>query len=284
MHFHNTTGLAPLNYLIAVDLGIDVLHTASDPVANGVSLPSVEQTLANLEHLGHTTGLDHTMLPAMAEHLVSVARSEGYEIGRPAEYDISTYSHQMPGGATGTLKSQLDQHGLTHRLSETLEEAARVHKELGSPVMATPISQLVSIQALLNVTLGKRYASVPDDVVFYVLGRLGTPPGPIDDNVKDKILGTARARELAAWEQPEPTLDDLRQEHGINLTDEELWLRAVMQRSVIDAMRDHGPASMKWRPSPKSPAAALIEAMGNTVCGDSLSYQSADLTFELRRR
>ena len=46
--------------------------------------------------------------------------------------------------------------------------------------MATPLSQLVGTQAVLNVVTGKRYSMVPDEVVAYAVGHYGVPPAPID--------------------------------------------------------------------------------------------------------
>ena len=42
------------------------------------------------------------------------------------------------------------------KLGDVLEETARVRRELGYPGMATPFSQLVGIQAVLNIVTGKR--------------------------------------------------------------------------------------------------------------------------------
>ena len=70
--------------------------------------------------------------------------------------------------------------------------------------VATPFSQLVGIQAVLNVVTGERYGSVPDEVLVYVLGHLGEPPAPIDENVLDRMLATDRGREMQAWEPPQP--------------------------------------------------------------------------------
>lgn len=282
LHCHNTTGLAPLNYIEGIDLGIDILHTASEPVANGPSLPSTEGTLTNIRALGHTADIDEDVLVRMAGHITEVGLAEGYEIGRPAEYSLFPYEHQVPGGMLGTFQSQLAQHGISHRLDEALHEAARVRRELGSPVMATPISQLVGIQALLNVTTGERYGRVPDDVINYTLGRLGSPPGPIDQDVKDKILSSDRARELATWEVPQPSLADLRREHGMHLSDEELFLRVLMQGSLVDSMYTQGPTPMGWRKPPESPVAALLQAFGDTTC-DTVSYQGAGLSVSLHR-
>ena len=81
---------------------------------------------------------------------------------------------------TGTLKAQLAQHNMTDKLDEVLRETAVVRRELGYPGMATPFSQLVGIQAVLNVVTGKRYSIVPDEVIQYALGYYGQTVAPID--------------------------------------------------------------------------------------------------------
>jgi oxaloacetate decarboxylase alpha subunit len=283
LHCHNTTGLAPLNYLEGLKHGVVTIHTASRPLANGPSLPSVESMLENVRLLGHTAALNEDAVAAMAEYFESLAVAEGYELGAPAEYSVFPYEHQLPGGMLGTLKHQLATHGLGDRLQETLYEAATVRRELGSPVMATPISQLVGIQALLNVTTGERYGRVPDDVILYTLGRLGSPPGPMDPDVKDKILSSSRGKELAAISPAEPTVEELRRQHGRHLSDEELLLRTLLQQSEVDAMLGAGAAPRDLRPRSESPLVSLLRAMSATACSDAVHYQELGTAVTLQR-
>ncbi len=35
LHFHNTTGMAPLNYMTGIDAGARIVHTAIGPLADG---------------------------------------------------------------------------------------------------------------------------------------------------------------------------------------------------------------------------------------------------------
>ena len=84
-----------------------------------------------------------------------------------SEYDLFNVTHQVPGGMIGTLRAQLEQHGMADRIQEVLAETGEVRRELGWPVMATPLCQLVGTQAVMNVVSGKRYAMVPDEVVSY---------------------------------------------------------------------------------------------------------------------
>ena len=83
---------------------------------------------------------------------------------------------------------------MTDRLPEVLEEAIRVRAEMGWPIMATPFSQLVGIQALLNVVQGERYATIPDENLMYLAGWYGTPPGEVDPELLERAAAQ-RARQ-----------------------------------------------------------------------------------------
>lgn len=234
IHSHCTMGMAPLCYLRAVQLGVETVHTAIPPLAEGTSLPSIYRTVANLRELGFEIEVDLEPLGRVSEYLHRLARRKGFPIGRPLEYDIAYYRHQVPGGMITTLQRHLKEAGAEHRFESVLEEIVRVRAELGYPIMVTPYSQLVATQALLNVESRERYEKVPDEVIKYVLGRFGPPPAPIDPWVKDRVLSLPRARELDV-PAPEPTLEELRRTFGGNVSDEELLLRWALPADQVDA-------------------------------------------------
>jgi oxaloacetate decarboxylase alpha subunit len=259
-HCHDTLGLATQNYLEAIKHGVTILHTCSRPLATGPSLPSVEMLTTNLEALGHTHDIDRTQLAPIAEQLSRVARSEGFATGNPNEYDARLYLHQLPGGMTGTLKAQLADYGVSESFDAVVHEMAQVRADLGYPVSATPFSQLIGIQALLNVTSGERYKVVPDEVIMYACGHYGETPMPIDGNVKDRILGMPRARELAAWTPPQPTIEEMRKDYGgPDLSDEELILRYLAPIEDIEATRAAGPVRRGYDFSDETSVPALVE-------------------------
>jgi oxaloacetate decarboxylase alpha subunit len=148
-------------------------------------------------------------------------------MGKPSEYDVFLYEHQLPGGMMGTLKNQLTEMGMENRMDELLEEVARVRKDFGYPVMATPYSQIVGSQAVFNITSGERYKIVPDEVIKYAAGIYGEPDGEMDQEVKDKILSSPKAKKLAGWAPPDISLEDIRKTIGSNLSDEQLLLRLL---------------------------------------------------------
>jgi oxaloacetate decarboxylase alpha subunit len=283
LHFHNTTGLAPINYLKGIELGITRIHTSSRPLANGPSLPSVEIMLENVTALGHTTTLEEGALAKMARHIEFVGRREGYELGVPSEYHLNTFTRQLPGGMTGTLKSQLASHGRTDLFDEVLDEVSRIRAEFGYPVMATPFSQIIGIQAVLNVTTGTRYGIVPDETVIYAMGLNGTPPAPMDQNVKDRILESKRGRELAGWTLPQPTLAELRQQYGIHLSDEELLLRILVPGPAVDAMIAAGPVRQDYPSADEHPLIATLRQVAASSDASTVRIHSGDLDVSLRR-
>jgi oxaloacetate decarboxylase alpha subunit len=235
LHSHCTTSLAPVCYVEAARLGIAALHTAIGPLANGTSQPSAERTVANLAELGVEAGVDVNAIAESAAYFGEMAERKGLAPGAPLEYDLSYYRHQVPGGMMTTLSRQLAEIGQGDRFAEVLDEAVRVREDLGFPIMVTPFSQYVGAQAVFNVTSKKgRYATMPDGVIAYVLGTFGTPPGPISDDVRDRVAASKRASELSR-PKPEPTLADLRQTYGINRSEEELLLRAVLPAAQVDA-------------------------------------------------
>jgi len=152
IHGHCTTGLEPLCYLEAIKLGVQSVHTAVSPLANGPSQPSMENILENARHWGFSTDLDEKALEAMSDHFRYVAKREGFPIGIPVEYDLFQYEHQVPGGMMSNYKAELKRRGLDHRLEELLNEIAQIRKELGYPIMVTPLSQYLGAQAILNPT------------------------------------------------------------------------------------------------------------------------------------
>ena len=243
IHSHCNTGLATLCYLEAMKLGINTFHVAVPPLSEGSSLPSALNMLHNARHLGYTVKADEEALKAMSAHFQMIAEKEHRPTGAPVEHDVYYYKHQVPGGMLSTLKRQLAEVKMGHRLEEVLEEVVRVRQELGYPIMVTPFSQFVGTQATMNIMSGDRYKQVPDGVLQYVAGWFGKPNVPIDPNVLDKITSLPRAKEFLNKEVAQPTVKEIRKQMGIGpgVSDEEFLLRYSMSDRDVDEMLAAGP-------------------------------------------
>jgi oxaloacetate decarboxylase alpha subunit len=284
LHFHNRTAMANLNHIIGVEEGVTIVHSAVSSMANGVSMPSTEVTVDNMRRLGHEVALDDSRLAEVAEHFGALADDEGHQRGAPVEYSVAAIQQQFPGGMMGTLRNQLAQVQMSDRLPEVLEEAIRVRSEMGWPIMATPFSQLVGIQALLNVVQGARYATIPDENLMYLAGWYGTPPGPVDQELLDRASQTERGRVIMAQPHaPQPSLAEIRKEYGEHLSDEELLLRYLIPGPDVDAMYAaarpiepiyplSGPRGLTW-----------LKDLMETSTGRSVSATRGGVTVSLRR-
>jgi len=103
------------------------------------------------------------------------------------ETDALTY--QIPGGMLSNLIAQLKQQNALDKLDEVLQETPKVRKDLGYPPLVTPMSQMVGVQAAMNVLMGERYKNVSKEVKAYLRGEYGKAPGEIDPELIKKVLG-----------------------------------------------------------------------------------------------
>lgn len=239
-HSNNLLGLSAKAYLDAIDNGVSVIHTASRPMANGPSVPSTEIMAKNIQLRGHSHSLDESLFEPVANHFRAVGKAAGFLVDQYAEYDEFSIQHQIPGGMMGTFKAQLAMHNMMDKLPEVLDEVAAVRRDLGYPGMATPFSQLVGIQAVLNIVTGKRYGTVPDEVIQYAAGFYGDTVAPVDADVLDKIMSAPRAKEVLDNPPQHPDLEDLKKQYGTE-DEDELIYRAFVPQPDIDKMRAAGP-------------------------------------------
>ena len=258
VHSHMTATMGAACYAEAAELGASYLCTAARPLANGTSQPSAEQTIANLREQGFRVDLDDDALHEVSRYFTSLAAELDLPVGSPVEYDVSVYKHQLPGGMTSTLRRQLAEIGMEHRWHDILDELPRVREELGWPIMVTPLSQFVGVQAFLNVTGGERWSRLPDEVIRYVLGQYGPPAGAIDPDLKDRVQASPRAEELAG-EEHGMGLEAARARYGDAISDEQLLLRMMLPEQQVEAIVP----SARRRPLPpdRHPLRSLVEGL-----------------------
>jgi oxaloacetate decarboxylase alpha subunit len=280
LHSHCTVGLSPLTYLVAAELGVQVLQVACGPLANGTSLPNAERITANLRELGYTVNVDDRLLAYVAGYFTRLAAAEGLPPGVPQEYDASFLRHQMAGGVVTTLRRQLAELGLSEKFDAVLAEVSRVRAELGYPIMVTPFPQMVCGQALYNVIGPERYGNVSDQAINYVLGRFGRPTAPVDPQVQDRILSRPRARQIMS-EPPPASPSELRKKLPAGITDEEFLLRATMPADEVDAMVAAGPAKRHYNPDLK-PVLDLLGGLGGRPAVSGLLIAKPGFQLQLR--
>jgi len=189
LHTHYTSGMASMSYLKAVEAGVDIVDTALAPFALRSSQPAIEPIVVALQGTPRDTGLDLTYLFKLGQYFESIAPKyrDFLDTTRMAVIDTRVLMHQIPGGMTTNLVAQLRGANALDRIDEVYAELPRVRKELGYPPLVTPTSQIVGVQAVQNVLVG-RYKMISRQVKDYVYGLYGKPPSPIDPEVQKIVL------------------------------------------------------------------------------------------------
>jgi pyruvate carboxylase subunit B len=232
LHCHSTSGMAITTYYKACEANVDIIDTAFSPFAWGTSQPPVESVVASLKGTPYDPGLDMALLVEISNYFREL-REKYYDplklIDPLSErVDPSILVHQIPGGMFSNLLAQLKEQNAMNRLKDVLEEIPRVRKELGYPPLVTPTSQIVGIQAVLNVLSGERYSIVPKEVKDYVRGLYGRPPAPIDEDVKRKIIGEEKLITTRPADLLEPALSNIPEEAKKLIESEEDALTYVL--------------------------------------------------------
>lgn len=280
LHSHCTIGIGELTYMDAPDWGVSAVQCASGAVADGISNPPSERVVSNLRALGHQVDVDDQALAEVGGYFTRLAEAEGLPTGSPQAFDASYLHHQLPGGTVGTMRRHLAESRVSHLESAVIEELDRVRQELGWPIVMTPFAQMLITQAVMNVTGKERYATIPDEIIRYALGKFGRPNTPIAPAVMDRIDSLPRTRELR--QQPGmPPLREFRQRIGSELSDEEFLLRATMPSGQVDAMKAAGPAEQIYDPD-MAPVMSLIRQLTSHRDIAYLSVEKGTFKLELR--
>ena len=188
-HNHDMSGTAIMNHMMAIYAGVDMLDTVLSPLAFGSSHPATESVVAALQGTPYDTGIDLKILEEAAA-LTGIIRKnyKKYE----TEYggvNAKVLIHKIPGGMISNMTAQLKEANAIDKMEEVLKETPIVEKDLGYPPLLTPSSQIVGVQAVLNVISGERYKMITKEVRDYIEGKYGTPPGPVSKELVEKIMG-----------------------------------------------------------------------------------------------
>ncbi len=194
LHTHNTSGVASMTYLKAVEAGVDVIDTAMSPFALGTSQPATEVMVETFKGTPYDTGFDQKLLAEIADYFRPI-RDEALESGllnpKNLGVNIKTLLYQVPGGMLSNLTSQLKDLHAEDKYYEVLEEVPRVRKDLGECPLVTPSSQIVGTQAVMNVINGERYKMVPQQTKDVLSGKYGATVKPFNPEVQKKCIGDA---------------------------------------------------------------------------------------------
>ena len=187
---------------------MDVLDTCLCPFALRTSQPAIEPLLVAVEQTERETDMDLAKLIEIGQDLekVAVKYRELLDTSKMAQIDTGVLLHQIPGGMYSNLVNQLQEANALDRIREVMEDLPQTRQELGYPPLVTPTSQIVGIQAVMNVLFG-RYKMVPAEVKGLAYGLYGKTPAPMDKKVQKLILQGLRAGREPTTKRPGEILE-----------------------------------------------------------------------------
>ncbi|AKK02449.1 pyruvate carboxylase [Corynebacterium epidermidicanis] len=219
VHTHDTAGGQLATYLAAAHAGADAVDVASAPLSGTTSQPSMSALVAAFADTDRDTGLSLQAVSDLEPYWEAVRQIYApFESGTPGPTG-RVYRHEIPGGQLSNLRAQAVALGLADRF-ELIEDAyAGVNEILGRPTKVTPSSKVVGDLALHLVGAGitpQEFAEnpqkydVPDSVIGFLRGELGTPPGgwpllrdaALVGRAEPKPMAEVPAEEAALLEQP----------------------------------------------------------------------------------
>jgi len=245
LHTHYTSGMASMTYLKAIEAGVDIVDTCLAPFAMRTSMPAIEPLVVALQGRERDTGLDLDKLLELDVYMETIAPKyrDYLATNRMAVIDTGVLAHQVPGGMISNLVSQLKEANALDRLPEVYAEIPITRKELGTPPLVTPTSQIVGVQAVLNVLLGK-YKMITNQVKDLVYGLYGKTPTPVDPEIQKIVLKGYKRGEIPitgrAADFIEPELEEDRKKIGdLAKTEEDLLTYALYPTT--------GEQFLKWK-------------------------------------
>lgn len=197
VHTHDTAGGQLATYLAAANAGADAVDGASAPLSGTTSQPSLSAIVAAFANTPRDTGLSLAAVSDMEPYWEAVRQMYApFESGTPGPTG-RVYRHEIPGGQLSNLRAQAVALGLADRFELIEDNYAAVNEMLGRPTKVTPSSKVVGDLALHLVGAGVAPADfaadpqkydIPDSVIAFLRGELGTPPGGWPEPLRTRAL------------------------------------------------------------------------------------------------
>ncbi|MEV4612977.1 pyruvate carboxylase [Kitasatospora sp. NPDC049258] len=229
LHTHDTAGGQLATYLAAAAAGVDAVDGASAALSGTTSQPALSAIVAATDHTERATGLSLDALCELEPYWAGVrALYRPFESGLPAPTG-RVYQHEIPGGQLSNLRQQAAALGLADRFEQVERLYAAADRILGRIIKVTPTSKVVGDLALHLAAVDADPADfeadpgsfdIPESVVGFLSGELGTPPGGWPEPFRGKALAgrpvpahgvalTAEQEAALGGDQVRRTLDDL---------------------------------------------------------------------------
>ena len=213
LHTHDTAGGQLATLVLAAQAGVDAVDVAAAPMAGTTSQVSMSALVAAMANTERETRLDLRNVMDLEPYWDMVRRQyQPFESGLDSPTG-RVYDHEIPGGQLSNLRQQAKALGLADKFEQIEDMYAAADKILGRPSKVTPSSKVVGDLALHLVAVGADPAAfaadpasfdIPDSVIGFLSGDLGTPAGGWPEPFRTKAL---QGRTVRALEETVPEED-----------------------------------------------------------------------------
>ncbi|MDQ8195197.1 pyruvate carboxylase subunit B [Coraliomargarita sp. SDUM461004] len=271
IHTHDTAGLGTNTYMSAIDAGVDAIDLSVSPFANGTGQPDTTRMLAILqghERCPQISDEQRKSLREVRTHLEKVYAEMGEFTSHKNEViDVDTLEYQVPGGMLSNFRTQLKEQKMEDKFEDVFREIPVVRKALGWIPLVTPTSQIVGMQAFLNVKFG-RWKQMSPQAADIALGYYGQCPAEVDPEVQ-KIAAKQAGKEPISCRPVEAPgaqhkhMDDLRKElkaKNFPSDDEHCVIHAMFPPQLEKHLKGEGPKPKPVAMPAEAPKAAPATA------------------------
>lgn len=292
IHTHDTAGLGAATYVAAVNAGADAIDCSIAPFANGTGQPDCLRMLALLKGYDRCPVVADDFCAKLAD--ISARLQPIYEsLSRFTSHknevvNSDTLRYQVPGGMLSNFRNQLKEMNMTDKFEEVFAEIPVVRKALGWIPLVTPTSQIVGVQAMMNVKFG-RWKNITPQCADVALGYYGHTPAPVDKDLqalcakkmgKDPI--TCRPADLI--KPGMQTLRDKLAAKGLPVTDENCVIYAMFPQQLEDYYAGKRPEPPTAKPKEEPKAALSAAPVALSSVGVNASINGHDMTLDIMGR
>jgi pyruvate carboxylase subunit B len=238
-------GQAELAYQAAHRAGAVRADVCVSPLGGGAALPAAEALIAALANTDDDTGIELEPVVRVAHLLEEVAPLYADSLDPTLwRFDGAALRGMLPVSAMGHGIAELRERGALDRLPDVEAEISRVRRELGNPPPVSPLPEVITTQAVYNVFEGDRYATISQEIKDYCLGFFGTPPEPIDADVRELVNGREEPIDRRPADLLEPGLPAAARElaeEGVRADPEALVTQALFGADFVAFARGEAP-------------------------------------------
>ncbi|EDY83873.1 Conserved carboxylase domain protein [Verrucomicrobiia bacterium DG1235] len=274
LHTHETAGLGASTYYAGIEAGVDYVDTSIIPFANGTGQPDTARMLALLERHPRCPKYDLDALQFLREHFTKVyAELSDFTSFANERVDSDALKYQVPGGMLSNFRNQLKEQKMEDKFEDVFKEIPVVRKALGWIPLVTPTSQIVGVQAMLNVKFG-RWKNFSPQATDIALGYYGRTPAPVDPEVQ-KIAAQKSGKDpitVRPADLKEPGMDKLRSElkaKDFPTNDEHCVVHAMFPQELEVYYKSKDQPAAAPAPKPQAPAPAKTGPAETVELSDS---------------